>query len=58
MMMGNRGTRGGDERDAFSRRARRLIGWHRCELRALKRAFAKRTRKLAASRARCEVCRP
>ena len=46
-MMGNRGCRGGDEYDAFSRRARRLLYWQRGELKKIKRRFAKRMRKAA-----------
>lgn len=46
-MMGNRGTRGGDERDAFSRKSRHTMGWPRGALRNLKRAFSKRMRKVA-----------
>lgn len=45
VMLGNRGDRGGDERSAFSRRARRMLRWRRGELRRLKRAFSKRARK-------------
>lgn len=45
-MMGNRGAIGGDEHDAFSRRARRLLKWRAGELRKIKRKFSKRTRRL------------
>jgi hypothetical protein len=45
-MMGSRGSRGGDEIDAFSRRSRRLLRWGRGELKVIKRAFWKRIRKL------------
>lgn len=44
-MMGSRGYVGGDERDAFSRRSRRILGWKKGELRAIKRRFWKRARK-------------
>jgi hypothetical protein len=46
-MMGSRGYRGGNECDAFSRRARRIRGWKRGELRWVKRGFWKRVRKAA-----------
>jgi len=46
-MMGSRGYRGGDECDAFSRRSRRILGWKRGELRAIKRRFWKRARTTA-----------
>lgn len=45
-MMGNRGARGGDEVDAFSRRSRRLVKWRRGKLRRLKRRFSKRRRRM------------
>lgn len=44
-MMGSKGGYSGMECDAFSRRARRIIGWKRGEVRKIKRAFAKRARK-------------
>lgn len=44
-MMGNRGQKGGDECDAFSRKSRRILPWKRGELRRIKRAFSKRMRK-------------
>ncbi|EQB32250.1 hypothetical protein M529_10635 [Sphingobium ummariense RL-3] len=44
-MMGNRGSKGGDEVDAFSRKSRRLLSWRPGELRRLKRAFSKRMRR-------------
>jgi len=44
-MMGNRGATTGAEHDAFSRRSRPLLSWGRGELRRLKRAFAKRSRR-------------
>jgi hypothetical protein len=44
-MMGNRGYRGGDECDAFSRRSRHLLRWRRGELKNIKRRFSKRIRK-------------
>ena len=46
-MMGSRGYRGGDECDAFSRGSRRLIYWKRGALRAIKRRYQKRMRKIA-----------
>ena len=46
-MTGNRGCRGRDEHDAFSRRSRKLIRWKRGQLRAIKRGFSKRVRKAA-----------
>jgi len=48
-MLGNRGTKGGAEYDAFSRRSRGLLHWRRGELRALKRAFSKRVRRAGKS---------
>jgi len=46
--MGSRGYRGGDECDAFSRRARRILGPRRPgTLAAIKRRYWKRTRKAA-----------
>lgn len=45
-MMGNRGAKGGDEYDAFSKHWRKLLRWRRGELRAIKRRFSKRLRKL------------
>ncbi len=44
-MMGSRGYKGGDECDAFSRRARRIIYWKRGALGAIKRRYWKRMRK-------------
>ena len=44
-MMGNKGAANGDEQDAFSRRSRRILHWKRGELKRIKRAFAKRTRR-------------
>jgi hypothetical protein len=46
-MMGSRGYKGGDECDAFSRGSRRIIYWKRSVLRAIKRRYWKRTRKIA-----------
>jgi hypothetical protein len=54
-MMGNRGSVSQTEYDAFSRHARRVILWHRRELRHLKRAYRKRMRKAARSMARSEA---
>lgn len=45
-MMGNRGTRGGMEYDAFSR-IRRLHGFRAGTIRWIKRQFWKRQRRLA-----------
>lgn len=47
MAMGSRGARGGDELDAFSRRARRLLRWRPGQRAHIKRQFAKRMRKAA-----------
>jgi hypothetical protein len=44
VMMGSRGSRGGDEIDAFSRRSRHLLRWRPGVLRAIKRRFWKRAR--------------
>jgi hypothetical protein len=46
-MMGSRGSADGIECDAFSRRSRRMLSWKRGELRKVKRAFAKRARRVA-----------
>ena len=46
-MMGSRGYKGGDECDAFSRGSRRIIYWKRGALRAIKRRYWKRMRKIA-----------
>jgi len=46
-MTGSRGYKGGDECDAFSRRSRRILAWNRGELRAIKRRYWKRSRKIA-----------
>jgi hypothetical protein len=46
-MMGSRGSADGIECDAFSRRSRRMLSWKRGELRKVKRAFAKRARRMA-----------
>jgi hypothetical protein len=46
-MTGNRGTKNGDECDAFSRRSRGIHRWRPGELRRIKRGFSKRMRKLA-----------
>jgi hypothetical protein len=47
LMMGSRGSADGIECDAFSRRSRRMLSWKRGELRKVKRAFAKRARRVA-----------
>jgi hypothetical protein len=46
-MLGNRGSSDGIECDAFSRRSWRMLSWRRGDLRKIKRAFSKRTRKRA-----------
>lgn len=46
-MMGSKGSANGIECDAFSRRSRRMLSWNRGELRNVKRAFAKRARRMA-----------
>mgnify|MGYP001766477135 CR=1 FL=1 len=56
-MMGNKGTVEGDEYDAFSRRARRIVPWGRGRLKKVKRKFWKRERRSAARRARDEAAR-
>ena len=56
-MMGSRGYGNGFECDAFSRKSRRLVNWRAGELRKLKRAFAKRTRRLAACDAKAQAKR-
>ena len=48
--MGNRGYRGGDECDAFSRSSRHLLHWRRGLLKKIKRRFSKRVRKAAKAR--------
>ncbi|MBZ0210182.1 MAG: hypothetical protein K8F92_11080 [Hyphomicrobium sp.] len=45
-MTGNRGTKNGDEYDAFSRN-RGIHSWRRGKLRRIKRGFSKRMRRLA-----------
>lgn len=54
-MMGNRGYKGGDECDAFSRKARRIVPFGRGKLRALKRQFSKRMRATTKIAARAEA---
>lgn len=54
-MMGSRGGTTGSEVDAFSRRSRRLVRWARGQLKKLKRAFAKRSRRVARGSARSEA---
>jgi hypothetical protein len=46
-----RGYRGGEECDAFSRKARRIMTWKGGALRIVKRRFWKRTRRLAKTEA-------
>jgi hypothetical protein len=45
IMMGHRGKTDGDQRDAFSRRSRRMIIWRSGALRTLKRRFCKAERR-------------
>jgi hypothetical protein len=54
-MMGNRGYRGGDEFDAFSRRSRRLLSWRPGHVKLLKRAFWKRARRKAKAQTFCSL---
>lgn len=44
-MIGSRGQKGGNEHDALSRKARRILTLRPAEIRAAKRSFNKRTRK-------------
>lgn len=46
-MMGNRGKTNGDERDAFSRRSRRLLGWRAGQVKRIKQRFARKQRRRA-----------
>jgi hypothetical protein len=54
-MMGSRGYRGGEECEAFSRGSRRIVGWKRGTLRAIKRRFWKGDRKTARQEVRGAV---
>ena len=54
-MMGSRGQKGGDEYDALSRKARRVLTLRPAMIRAAKRTFNKRIRKKARAAARREV---
>jgi hypothetical protein len=54
-MMGSRGLKGGDEYDALSRKARRVLILRPAEIRAAKRKFNKRIRKKARGAARQEA---
>jgi hypothetical protein len=47
VMMGSRGQKGGDEYDALSRKARRVLTLRPGAIRAAKRSFNKRMRKMA-----------
>jgi hypothetical protein len=47
LVTGSRGYRGGDECDAFSCGSRCIIYWKRGALRAIKRRYWKRMRKIA-----------
>jgi hypothetical protein len=51
-MMGSRGWKGGDECDALSMRARRLVSLSPKTIRRAKRSFWKRDRKAAKNEAR------
>jgi hypothetical protein len=53
-MMGSRKLKGGDEHDALSRKARRVLTLRPAVIRAAKRTFNKRTRKEAHAIARQE----
>jgi hypothetical protein len=54
-MMGSRGIKGGDEYDALSRKARRILILRPAEIRSAKRKFNKRMRKEARLATRREV---
>jgi hypothetical protein len=54
-MMGSRRPKGGDEYDALSRKARRVLTLRPAAIRAAKRTFNKRTRKEAHTAARDEA---
>jgi hypothetical protein len=54
-MMGSRRPKGGDEHDALSRKARRVLTLRPAAIRAAKRTFNKRTRKEARATARQET---
>jgi hypothetical protein len=54
-MMGSRKPKGGDEHDALSRKARRVLTLRPAAIRAAKRTFNKRTRKEARAAARQET---
>lgn len=54
-MMGHRGKLSGEEWDAFSRRSRQLLGWGNGQIKKLKKAYAKRSRKRARFSAGSEV---
>jgi len=54
-MMGSRGARSGDEHDAFSRRARKILSWRPGERHAIKQRYARWQRKLSRQMARSEA---
>jgi hypothetical protein len=54
-MMGSRKPKGGDEYDALSRKARRVLTLRPAAIRAAKRSFNKRTRKEARTAAQQEA---
>jgi hypothetical protein len=54
-MMGSRKPKGGDEYDALSRKARRVLTLRPAAIRAAKRSFNKRTRKEARTAAQQET---
>jgi hypothetical protein len=54
-MLGSRKPKGGDEYDALSRKARRVLTLKPAAIRAAKRTFNKRTRKEARAAARHET---
>lgn len=54
-MMGSRKPKGGDEYDALSRKARRVLTLRPSTIRAAKRTFNKRTRKEARAVARASA---
>jgi len=54
-MMGSRKPKGGDEYDAHSRKARRVVTLRPAAIRAAKRTFNKRTRKEARAAVRQET---
>jgi hypothetical protein len=53
-MMGSRGIKSGNEYDVHSRKARRILTLRPSEIRAAKRSFNKRMRKIARAAVRKE----